>query len=262
MDETATLLRLAPADLSRLLRQLATVDAVELKLSVPEDHRQSTIAALGLDPLHAQIRQVAFFDTPDLALDEAGLVLRARRVQGKAGDSVVKLRPVDPEAIDPELRRAADFGVEVDAMPGGFVCSGSLKAKVADATVRAVLSGRRPVRSLFTKLQKAVAGDHLPDGVVIDDLVVLGPLTVLKLKFAPEGLQRGLVAELWSYPNGSRLLELSTKCTPEEAFHVAVELRAYLGERGVPVTGEQRTKTRTALDVLSQRSPPVVAQPG
>ena len=62
---------------------------------------------------------------------------------------------------------------------------------------------------------------------------------------------RRLVAELWFYPDGSRLLELSTKCTADEAFHVAVELRAFLGERGVHLAGEQRTKTRTALDMLA-----------
>ena len=50
-----------------------------------------------MDPLDAQIRQVFFFDTPDLALNQAGVVVRARRVQGKGDDSVVKLRPVVPE---------------------------------------------------------------------------------------------------------------------------------------------------------------------
>ena len=49
-----------------------------------------------MDPLGAQIRQVFFFDTPDLALENAGVVVRARRVQGKGDDSVVKLRPVVP----------------------------------------------------------------------------------------------------------------------------------------------------------------------
>ena len=61
----------------------------------------STIAALGLDPLGAQIRLVSFFDTPDLALSRAGVVVRARRVQGRGDDSVVKLRPVEPHELPP-----------------------------------------------------------------------------------------------------------------------------------------------------------------
>jgi inorganic triphosphatase YgiF len=39
------------------------------------------VAALGLDALDAQIRQVFFFDTPDLDLNRAGVVVRARRIQ-------------------------------------------------------------------------------------------------------------------------------------------------------------------------------------
>ena len=38
-----------------------------------------------------------------------------------AGDTVIKLRPVDPAAIDKELRRAESFKTEVDVVPGGFV---------------------------------------------------------------------------------------------------------------------------------------------
>jgi hypothetical protein len=53
--------------------------------------------------------------------------------------------------------------------------------------------------------------------------------------------------ELWLYPDGSRILELSTKCRPDEALEVAAETKAYLGERGVDLTGEQSTKTATAL---------------
>src|SRR3954451_3343121 len=80
-------------ELLRLMSLLEDSDSAELKLTVPEGHQRSTIMALGLDPLEAQIRQVMFFDTPDLALDTAGVVVRARRIQGRGGDSVVKLRP-------------------------------------------------------------------------------------------------------------------------------------------------------------------------
>lgn len=260
MNEPTPVLRLPPGDLARLLHELAGADGVELKLSVPDGNRQQTIAALGMDPLEAQIRQVAFFDTPDLALDSAGLVLRARRVQRKSGDSVVKLRPVDPDRLDPKLRRSPDFGVEVDAMPGGFVCSASMKSKVPDDSVRAVLAGLQPIRRLFTKEQRAFAAAHLPEGVGLDDLVVLGPINVLKLKFTTSGFDQRLVAELWNYPDGSRILELSTKCQAEDAFHLAVELRAFLGERGVDLDGQQQTKTRTALEMLSRDLQ--VASPG
>ena len=61
------------------------------------------MASLQLDPLDAQIRQVVFFDTPDLALQSAGVVVRARRVQRKGDDSTVKLRPVIPHDLPEDL---------------------------------------------------------------------------------------------------------------------------------------------------------------
>ena len=47
------------------------------------------------------------------------------------------------------------------------------------------------------------------------------------------GFDRRMVAELWTYPDGSRILELSTKCEPAEAFDVAAEARAFLAGRGI-----------------------------
>jgi hypothetical protein len=60
-----------------------------------------------------------------------------------------------------------------------------------------------------------------------------------------------MVAEMWLYPDNTTLLELSTKCAPTEAFDVAAATRAYLVERGLEVGGEQETKTRKALQLLS-----------
>src|SRR5262245_25439205 len=102
-------------------------DSIELKLTVPDASYRSAALALGVDPLEAQIRQVFFFDTPDLRLNQAGVVARARRVQGREHDSVVKLRPVVPDDLPAEFRASPNMVVEVDAMPGSYVCSASMK---------------------------------------------------------------------------------------------------------------------------------------
>jgi hypothetical protein len=245
--------RLDDAAVAELLDLIRGADSVELKLTVPAHDQRSTVHALGMDPIEAQIRQVFFFDTPDLALDRAGVVVRARRVQGKGDDSVVKLRPVVPDELPAKLRRSPAFGVEVDAMPGGFVCSGSLKHALGVGPVKDAVAGERPVRKLFSKEQRAFFADHAPEGIALDDLAVLGPIFVLKLKFSPAALGRKLVAEMWLYPDDSRILELSTKCPPAEAFQTSAETRAYLVERGVDLSGEQQTKTRRALKYFSKR---------
>jgi hypothetical protein len=82
----------------------------------------------------------------------------------------------------------------------------------------------------------------------MDQLVPLGPTFILKLVWFPKELNRKFVAELWLYQDGTRILELSTKCLPSETFQVAAEARAYLAKYGVNVGGAQQTKTRTALE--------------
>ena len=244
--------RLTDTQLEEVLALTKDADSVELKLTVPDSERRSTVTALGMDPLEAQIRQVYFFDTPDLALNTHGVVVRARRVQGHGDDTVVKLRPIVPGALPPSLRKAKTMVVEVDAMPGGYVCSASFKGALGPGdAVKQVAAGDRAIRKLYSKEQRAFYAAHAPDGLGLDDLSVLGPITVLKLKFSPTGYDRRLVAELWFYPDGSRILELSTKCAPAEGFQVAAQTRAFLAGKGVDLYGEQQTKTKTALEYFA-----------
>jgi hypothetical protein len=107
------------------------------------------------------------------------------------------------------------------------------------------------VRKLFSKEQRALYAEHAPAGLGLDDLSVLGPILVLKLRLTPADLGRRLVAEVWVYPDGSRILELSTRCGVTEAFQVAAEARAFLAGHGIDVTGEQETKTRKALEFFA-----------
>lgn len=243
---------LSDEQLGELLGLIGDADTVELKLTLPASDHRTAIGVLGIDPLDAQIRQVFFFDTPDLSLSDAGVVVRARRVQGKGDDTVVKLRPVVPDQLPKKLRKTRGFGVEVDAMPGGFVCSASMKSE-ACADVRETLLEGRPLRKVFSKEQQAFFEECAPDGIRLDDLSVLGPIFVLKLKFRPEDLPRRLVAEMWFYPDYTRILELSTKCAPAEAFNAAAEVRVFLTEQGVDLSGDQETKTRKALEYFANR---------
>jgi hypothetical protein len=243
----ATAKALPDDQLQEILALATGVDSVELKVTIPETQHQTTIRALGLDPLDAQIRQVFFLDTLDLDLDKAGVILRARRVQGRDADSVVKLRPVVPEELPTKLRKSPDMVVELDAMPGGHVCSASVKRRFNKVDVKDAVSGHVPLRKLFSKQQRAFFEENSPPGIELDGLALLGPIFVLKLSLVPKEFARKAVAEMWFYPDGSRILELSTKCAPSEMFDVAARSRAFLTSRGVDVSGKQQTKTRTAL---------------
>ena len=243
--------RLSDADLEQMLALMKESDSIELKLTIPEDSHRSTIDALEIDPLNANIRQVYFLDTPDLLLNAAGLVVRARRIQGKLADTVVKLRPVMPADLPRDLRRSPNFVVEVDATRSGFVCSGSLKGTTENDRVRRAVHGELALRKLFTKEQRLLYRDVAPEGVELEKLTVWGPIFVLKTKWVPPKSLSAMVAEMWLYPDGSRVLELSTKCLPSEGFQVAAETRAFLSHRGVGLTGVQETKTKKALSFFT-----------
>jgi hypothetical protein len=242
---------LVPDELQRMVALVNQSDSIELKLTLPASSYRHAARVLEIDPLEAQIRQVFFFDTPDLALNQAGVVTRARRVQGRDSDSVVKLRPVVPSELPTEFRTSPRFVVEVDAMPGGYVCSGAMKRMLPPTVVQESVGGERPVSKLFSKEQRAFFAAYAPGGLSLDDLSVLGPIFVLKVKLRPEGLPRRLVVEMWLYPDGSRVVELSTKCLPGQGLSVGVETRDFLASKGIPLSGEQQTKTRTALEFFA-----------
>ena len=239
---------LSPEQVSDVLRLIGGADTVELKLVVPMEAHRAAFRTLGLDPIEAEPRQVFFFDTPDLALSRAGVVVRARRIHGGGGDTVVKLRPVDPAMVDKALRRSESFKVEVDVLPGGFVCSASFKGRCDAQDVLDAVSGEAPLRSLFSKEQRAFYTRHAPTRIKLDALMTFGPTFVLKTRLSPRQLDRRLTVELWLFPDGSRNVEISTKCLPPEAFHVAAELRAFLGANGVAIVAGQQTKTRATME--------------
>ena len=51
------------------------------------------------------------------------------------------------------------------------------------------------------------------------------------------------MAELWFYPDDTRILELSTKCPPDDTFRAAAETRSYLAQRGIDIDKELRTRS-------------------
>jgi hypothetical protein len=179
-------------------------------------------------------------------------VARCRRIQGGKADSVIKLRPVVPDELPAKLRALPQFGIEVDAMPGGFVCSASYKAEADPGPTKLASLGHGPVRKAFSKEQRAFYKAHAPEGLELDDLKVLGPVFVIKVPFTPAELAHKLVAELWLFPDGGRILELSTKSAPQDLSVVLATVHDYLVAQGVDRRGDQQTKTRHALEFFTK----------
>jgi hypothetical protein len=85
----------------------------------------------------------------------------------------VKLRPVEPHEVPDHLRRSPSTVVELDAMPGGYVCSASRKARLSGTTdVKRCVASERRISKLVSKQQRAFFAAHAPAGVELDDLTL------------------------------------------------------------------------------------------
>jgi hypothetical protein len=246
---------MAPQELKKLLHLIRNAKSIEIKVSVPMAAHQRTTLGMGIDPVEAQVRHVYFFDTANHALNKAGLIVRARRIAGGTADTVVKVRPVDPAEIDAELKRSNAFKLEVDVMPDGkYVCSASYKGEATGQEVLEVTSGTQTIRSLFSKEQRAFYDAHAPKDIPMNSLLIQGPILTLRGKHWPKEFKRGMTVELWVWPDGKHILELSTKSAPAEAFQAGVEFREYLESHGVDLGRKQETKTRTAMDKFKAKA--------
>jgi hypothetical protein len=243
-------------ELDQLLMLSHEADRVELKLTVPEPAHDATCAALGVDFARVPADQVYYLDAEDRTLYRHGVVVRVRSVNHRSDESVIKLRPVSPGGIPAGLRQSKRFVVEVDGMPGSFVCSGALKAHLGAHDVERTMAQRRPLHALFSKPQLRLLAFHLPRQVRIDDLAIFGPVDARRRKLVFGGFNCTLLVEQWTFPDSSRILELSTRCSPGATLRVAAQMAAVLHAYGVDLTGPQRTKTRATLDFFSTRPAP------
>jgi hypothetical protein len=104
------------------------VGTVEMKITARARDEDEVLEALEQAHIEPEAREVYFFDTEDLTLFEAGIVLRARRVHDGADDSTVKLRPVDSKSIGERWKADPKLEFEVDAVGDDYVASAKLSA--------------------------------------------------------------------------------------------------------------------------------------
>ena len=246
--------QLPPHKLDSLLALTHQADQMELKLVVPVDAHAAACASLGADLSGASARRVYYLDTADLMLERHGVVARVRRFEKGSGDFVVKLRPITPDDLPARWRRSKRFLVEVDAMPGRYFCTGALKRRLDTVDVERALSDGPSLGALFSQEQLALLAAYVPAPFAIAELRVFGPVRVRRCRVRPRGLGGVLAVERWSYPDGSSILELSTRCPAEEAVPVAARVASLLRRYGIDVADCRQTKTRATLAYFTGRS--------
>jgi hypothetical protein len=217
------------------------VDRVELK-ALLDGEFESALAVLGREVDPPRVRRVHYFDTPDLALLRRGVVVRAR-VTGGAGrrpceEVVVKLRRPVPH-------RSSRLDVELDALPSEVSWAASLRRRLDSGQVPDAIDRSRPARHLLGKDQRTLLRSVVGDDVDVEDLVVMGPVDVVRVTSGRPGDRIGI--ESWTLPDSTRFLELSAKCRPGRSREVAAQVRALIADRGIVLSDLQATKTQMSL---------------
>ncbi|MGQ0573475.1 MAG: hypothetical protein ACT4RN_04630 [Pseudonocardia sp.] len=190
-------------------------------------------------------------DTPTLDLVRAGVEIRLRRrARGRYDLSVCARRSgtARSRVTVPGVR------VELDVVPGALWQDIEVRREVDSAAAAEVIAGAAASRSLLTATQhswarcggNSVVGDHQ-----LRQLRVHGPLMVNRVKVgaARLGLRRADL-ELFRYPSGRELLELSTRCWPRDVCTTASAFEQLLDERDVAIAREHRTKASVWQDEI------------
>jgi len=230
-------------------------DKVEIKITVTKNDEERAYEALEIGRRDAARRAIYFFDTPELAMNKAGVVLRARDIEDDDHDSVVKIRPVEPDKVDDKWKDTDGFKLEADAVGDKVVMSASLKAEQKKKAIEKVADEDKKdkISDLFSKKQKEFLAEFYDGPLGLDDLTVLGPVQTLRADIERPGMAYELTAEYWTLPDDSHLLEVSIKCPPEEAVVAREVFAAFLAGHGLDPNGAQATKTNLALTSLAKQ---------
>ena len=233
--------------------QVAGAEAIEIKATIPDHQIESALKRFGLTRRNDEERFIYFFDTPELGLLQAGIILRARRVVGDAHDNTVKFRPIVPEAVGKKWHKFPDFKIEADASEKGVVKSASFTMPVAKGLIKRAADGKRPIAKLFTKEQEEFLMVMANRSVDYAGLSVLGPLKAQRWKFEDKACPWPITAELWTREDKDQMMEVSIKAPVVQAAVAIGGFMAFLAEVGAEQDVEQQTKTRWALDYYAAK---------
>ncbi len=222
-------------------------ETVELKLELGDG--SAALATLGLSGGAATTTQdIWFYDTDALALFDAGVILRARKVHDGNDDSTIKARPMLPEQTAPGWLALAGSKCEVDETLANAASCCSSTSTPATGVIDDVAGGQ-PIANLFDADQLVFLGSL--DPVELTTLARLGPVpsTVWTLTVAS---LPGLSLERWVLTDGTTLLEASFRVAHADAPAGMIALQAWASSNALVLAADQSDKTGIALQALTQ----------
>lgn len=242
----------SPEALSRLGGSGAHAGSVELKTLLVPPAGPAAEALTGRRAPTWSVRQTYLLDTADLDLVRAGVEIRLRRRARGRFDLSVTTRRSGTARGRPVPRGVR---VEFDIVPGALWQDIEVRREVDSTAAAEVIAGETASQELLSPTQRSWAcsgGDEAVDDARLRDLTVHGPLVVHRLKVGAKrlGLRRADL-EHFRYPSGRELLELSTRCWPQEVVATATAFEQLLDERDVVVAPGHRTKASVWQDEIT-----------
>jgi hypothetical protein len=234
--------------------------SVELKALLATPVAAAATALTGRPTPRWRARRMYLLDTPDLDLARSGVEIRLRRrVRGRYDVSARTRRCTSGAHDDADgTERAPPDGarVELDVLPGAVWRTVEMRREVEPGEALDAIVGAVPPAALLSVTQRTWArrGGRGPvSDEALADLRLHGPLVVARLQVPiPRGSGlRGARLEHCRYPSGREVLELSTRCPPEQARQVADALGRLVTDRGVALAETHRTKTAVWRDELT-----------
>ena len=229
-------------------------DSVELKTLLVPPAGAAAEALTGRHGPTWSVRQTYLLDTEDLDFLQAGVEIRLRRRARGKFDLAVSAR-----------RRGTELGcyrprgarVEYDVVPAGVWKDIEVRRDIESAAAASVIAGSAKARELLSGTQCTWAsegGSDVVDDARLSELKVHGPLVVRRVKVAAPAMGLSRVdLEHFRFPSGRELVELSTRCYPQDVQPTASGFEQLLDERDVVVAPDYRTKTSVWHDEIARR---------
>lgn len=241
----------SPEALAWLSTNGSRTDSVELKTLLVPPAGPAAEALTGRSAPTWSVRQMYLLDTADLDLVRAGVEIRLRRrARGRYDLSVSARR----SSTAGERTTPRGVRVELDVVPGALWQDIEVRREVDSAAAAEVIAGATASCQLLSATQLAWArsgGRESVDDAQLRQLTVHGPLVVHRVKVAAAqlGLRRADL-EHFRYPSGRELLELSTRCWPQDVSTTATAFERLLDERDVAVAPGYCTKSSMWQDEI------------
>jgi hypothetical protein len=218
----------------------------EAKLLLAPSQIQAAI--ISLNATKESHGQIYFYDTPALNLLSQGLIIRLRK--GTASDLTAKLRPPEGKRFFDPSGGNEKYKCEVEITGGVESRSYSVQTDYVAGYVPEKGTDLLPLLSpgqkrLLENSQIRIDWAKVKQVADIRSTTRTGHARSLPGKFS---------LELWEWPNG-RILEVSSKATPNAGPAAYMELESLAKKNGLALSPVQQSKTATALKEINAVRP-------